>query len=176
VSATYLGELSIGDALPGANGVAVAGATGINSALPDILARIAALQAFVPLPTSFVEQLATAESIVASVQAGIELGLPVPSLDAQIAQMAALVASLLAQVEAINAQLTLVASFRALLGEAGIHAIAFAGLVGSFGGDVDGALASVGALVPGESANAVVLLTTSPAAWSALSQIAKVTP
>lgn len=171
MTTTYLGELSIRAALPGASAAALAGATGIAAALPDILARISALQACVPTPVNFAQQLALAEQIVASVTAGIQIGIPVPSIDAQIAAVLALVSSLIAQVTAVHAQLAIVTDFQALLGAAGLHALAYAGPVSSFGGELDSALAIVGTLSPSDTAFALVLLTTSGATWDALTQI-----
>jgi hypothetical protein len=174
---TYCGELTIGGALPGAQAAAVAGVSGINAALPDILARIAALQAFAPQPVSFVAQLALAMQIVTGIQTSIALGISPPSIAAQLAAVAALVADLLAMVTDIHAQLAIVLELRGLLGAAGIHAYAFAGQSGNLGGELATALTTG---TPGgsaaDAANALVLVTTLPATWTALSQIARVTP
>lgn len=174
---TYVGNLSIGGAVPGAASAAIAGVAGINAALPDILARIAALQAFAPQPVSFVAQLALAQSMVSSVQAGIALGIPVPSIAAQIAAIAALVAELLAAVSAINVQLGIVTDFQALLGAAGLHLYAYAGQTGSLGPELSAALATgIPGGSPTDSAHALVMVTTVPATWTAMSHVFKVVP
>lgn len=174
---TYLGELSIGDALPGALAANVAGMAGINAALPDILARLEALASFAPQPIVFGAQLALAQQMVASVTAAISLGLPAPSIAAQVAIVAALVSDLLAAVESVNAQLSILVAFEALLGAAGIHAYAFAGQTGDLGAELAAELSSG---TPGgaasDAANALVLITTIPATWAAMGDVFKVTP
>ena len=176
MTATYLGSLTIGDALPGAAAVSLAGAAGISAALPDILARLAALQAFAPSPVSFTAQLALAQQMVTSIELSISLGVPAPSIAAQIAAIAALIASLLATVSSINVQLDLIADFQALLGAAGVHGVAYVGTVGGFASDVSSALSGVPGLSSGDACNAITLLTTVPATWVALAQIMKVSP
>jgi hypothetical protein len=168
---TTLGSLSIGAAVPGAQLAALAGVTGINLALPDILARLAALQSFAPQPISFGAQLALANQILASITLSISMGLPVPSVDAQIAAVLAIVADLLAAVSQIEAQLAILVDFTDLLGTAGISAYAYAGTVGAFGGELATALGG-----GGDACNALVLLTRIPATWAAMSQVFKVTP
>lgn len=173
---TYLGSISLGAALPGANSVTVAAIAGINAALPDILARIAALQAFAPSPVDFGAQLVLAQQIVTSIQTSIALGIPAPSIAAQIAAVAALIADLLASVQAINGHLAIVQSFASLLGAAGIHALVFDGDAGAFGGELAAELGSVPGLGPYDACNAIVLVTTVPATWAAMSQVFKVAP
>jgi len=175
---TYLGELSIGVAVPGANSAVIAGLTGINAALPNILAQLEALSAFAPTPIDFAAQLTLANSIVTSVQAGITAGLPIPSMADQIAAVAALVAALLAQVSLANAQVVLLTDLQAPLAVGGLHAYAYAGPTNGLGSDVDVALAAgvPGGSGPSEASNALVLVTVEPATWSAVSVIFKVTP
>lgn len=177
MSVVYCGELTIGGALPGANAAAIAAVAGINGALPDILARIAALKAFAPLNVSIGAQLALAQSLVANIQTSIALGVAPPSIAAQIAAIAALLADLLTMLESVNVQLDIVLGFQSLLAAAGIHAYAFSGTSGALGGELATELASgTPGGSPTDPANAVALVTTSPAAWAALSQVCKVTP
>jgi hypothetical protein len=174
---TYVGELTIGAAVPGAASAAIAGFAGINAALPDILARLAALQAFAPLSVDFTAQLALAQAMVTSVQTGIALGIPVPSIAAQIAAVAALIAELLASVAGIAAQLEIVTDFQALLGAAGVHVYAYAGQTGSLGSELSTELTTgIPGGSPTDAANALVLVTTVPATWTAMSQVFQVTP
>lgn len=174
---TYIGELSIGQAVPGATLAAAAGVAGINAALPDLLARIAALQAFAPQPISFAAQLSLAQSMVTSVQTSITLGIPAPSIALQLAAVLALVAQLLAALTGIQGQLSIVTGFQTLCAAAGIHAYAYAGTSGAMGADLTAAL-SMG--TPGGSSsdvcNALVLVTTLGATWTAMAQVFKVTP
>jgi len=173
----YLGELSIGAAVPGANAAVVAGLAGINLALPDILARIAALQAFVPTPVDFGVQLILAQQMVTSVGLAISLGLPVPSILLQIAAIEALILALLATIEAINGQLDILVDIQTQLATSGLHAYAYAGTVGALGGEVTGALASgLPGGSSGDAAHALVFVTTTPATWSAMSLVFKVSP
>jgi hypothetical protein len=177
LTVAYVGSLSIGDAVPGAATVAAAGVAGISAALPDITARLEALAAFAPLPVDFTAQLVLAQQMLASVQLGISLGIPVPSIAAQIAAIVALVAELSAALAAINAQLEIIVDFQALLGAAGIHAYAYAGDTDQLGPELTAELA---AGVPGgaasDPANALVLVTTLSATWTAMGSVFKVTP
>jgi hypothetical protein len=171
MSLSYLGEFTIGGALPGAQAAAVAGAAGINAALPDILARLAALQAFAPMPVSFSAQLSLANQLVAGIGQSIALGIPEPSIAAQIAAVMALVAELIATVAGIRTQLSIVANFQVLLAAAGVHVFAYAGDAGGLGGELTGALAlglpgeGVG---PGQHVDAFVLATSIGATSGAL--------
>jgi hypothetical protein len=169
VTVTALGSLSVGAAIPGAAAAVSAGMSGINLALPDMTARLAMLQAFSPQPVSLVAQLALAQGTLGSVQAALSLGLPVPDISAQIAMVAALVAELLASVVQINAQLSALVALQSVLAVGGVAAYAYDGTIGALGGEL-GAAVGVGA----GHANALALVTTEPATWSALSAVLKV--
>lgn len=172
---TYLGELSIGEAVPGAAGACVAGIAGINAVLPDIAARLAALQAFVPItPISFGVQLSIAQQLVPNIQACIDLGLQTPDIGLLVAALQALIDALLSTIAGITAKLDIVVDLQGLLAAAGLHAFAYAGTVGAFGGELSGALSPVGGA--GAACNALVLATTSPACWSAMGGVFKVSP
>lgn len=168
---TALGSLSVGAAVPGVGVAVTAGIDGINGALPDIQARLAALQAFAPTPVDFTAQLALAQGTLGSVQAAITAGLPVPSISTQIAMVAALVADLLAAVAAVNAKLDILTNLQAPLDVGGVAAYAYDGQIGSLG-------AELGDAVGGGSshANALALVAAAPATWTALSAVVKVTP
>lgn len=168
---TALGSLSVGAVAPGAAAAVGAGIAGIGLVLPDIMARLAALQAFVPQPVSFAAQLAVAEGTLASIQAAITLGLPVPDISAQLALIAAMVTDLLAAVNAINAQLELLVALQAPLAVAGVAAYAFEGTIGSLGGELG---AAVGGGIG--QARALLLVSTELATWNAMSAVLKVTP
>jgi hypothetical protein len=174
---TYVGGMSVGDAVPGAVDAAAAGAAGINAAIPDIQARLDSLLAFAPVNVDFAAQLSLAQATLASIQAGISLGLPVPSLAAQIAQVAALVAELLAAITSINAQLSIITALQAHFGAAGLHVYAYTGQVGDLSAELYLELeGGVPGGSPTDAANGLLLLTTVPATWAALAQILKVTP
>jgi len=178
VTITYIGSLSVGGVVPGASAAINAGMTGINSALANLLAQLAALQAFAPSPISFAAQLSLAESMVSSLNLAIGLGMTPPDILAQITAILALVAALTAQIGAIEANLDVMLDLQLPLAAAGVHAYAYDGTAGALGGELGGAL---GGGVPGGSgggqhANALALVATSPATWAALSLVFKVAP
>lgn len=171
MTVTALGSLSVGDAVTGCTAAVNAGVTGIGAALPDLLARIAALQNFSPLPVSLDAQLVLAQQILAGVQSAIALQLPMPDISAQLAAVAALLAQLLAALSLANAQLDICTSLQGFLGAGGVDAYAFDGTVGNFGTELS---AEIGVDIA--HGNALVLLTRLPATWTALSAVVRVTP
>lgn len=174
---TPLGSLSIGDTIPGAVAVGVAGAAGINAALPNITAQLEALAAFSPGAVDFAAQLTLALQTVASIQAGITAGLTPPSISAQIAIIGAQIAALEAAALSINAQLTIITDFQALLSAAGIFAYAYDGDVQDLGDELDAEIgAGIGGGLPTDHCNALVLVTSAGATWTAMGQIFQVTP
>lgn len=175
MTATYLGALTLGAALPGLPVVSAAAAAGISAALPDLLERIASLKAFAPAPVSFSAQLTLAKQVVASIEQSIALGISPPSITAQIAAVTGLITQLLASVSQVNAQLSIVQEFTQLFASAGIHAFVYEGAVGDLPGELAGALDAVPGLATGDSAHAAVLLTTSGTTWSALGRVVRVT-
>jgi len=177
MSIVYAGSLTLGAAIPGATAAAAAGASGIGLALPDIQARLAALLAFNPQPIDFAADLVLAQQMVTSLSAAIALGLTPPSMAAQIAAINALIAELLANVSAVNAQLEIILAFQGLLASAGVHTYAYAGPVNAFGSEFSAELsAGVPGGSPTQASNAVVLLTTIGATWDAMAQVFKVGP
>lgn len=170
MTVTPLGTLSVAAVAPGAASAVIAGTAGINLALPDITARLAALQAFAPQPVSFVAELALAQGTLTSIQAALSLGLPVPDISAQIALVAAIVADLLATVAQVNTQLSILGSLEAALSaDASIAAYAFDGPRNALGSELS---AAVGGGTG--HANALALVTTDSASWIALSAVLKV--
>lgn len=171
MSLVPLGSLSMAQALPGAQVAAAAGIAGINGALPDILARIAALQAFSPAPISFAFNIIEATKIVASLNLAIAAGITPPNIAAQIAQILALLAALEATVAAVNANLSIATDFVSGLAAAGIDAYAWDGSRNALGAALTSALGP-----SGTHANALVLVTTNGATWGAMQAVFKTTP
>ncbi len=169
MTVTALGTLTVGGAVPGCAGAVTAGFTGITSGLNDLLARWAALATFVPVPFSFAAQLSIAQQTVTAVQAAITAGLPEPSIAEQLAQIAALLASLTAIIDGMQAQLSIITALQSPLTAAGIGAYAFDGTQSALGAELQAAIGSS----PGH-ANALLLLVTDPTAWAALSVVMKV--
>jgi hypothetical protein len=178
MTVTLVGELSIGESIPGAAAVGVAGVAGINAALPDIQARLDALLGFSPTPIDFAAQLTLLNETMVSVNLAIAGGIVPPSIAAQIAEVSAQIAALLAAVVSINAQLGIILDFQALLTNPGVFAYAFAGQVEDLGDELDAELAAglPGGGGPTESVDALVLITNVGATWTAMSQIFQVTP
>jgi hypothetical protein len=175
MSLAFLGSLTLSVAVPGAASVASAGAAGINGALPDIESRLASLGDFTPAPISFAADLALAQSVVAGVTLAIATpGLTPPDISAQLAIIAALVASLEAQIGAVNAELGIVTDFLAVLATGGVFGYAYAGRADGIGSAISAELAGG---FPGgtgaDAANALVLATTTPATWGAMQTLFK---
>ena len=177
MSITNLGTLSLAVAVPGAAAGVAAGLAGLNLALPDIEARLAALAGFTATPGDFAADLAIANSIVASITAGMTAGLSPPSIGAQIAIIAALVATLEAAVLAVSAELDVVLDLQTLLGTGGVFAYAYAGQADALGAALTTELASG---FPGgsgaDATNALILATSTSATWEAMSSLFKMTP
>jgi hypothetical protein len=178
VTTTYVGGLSVGVAMPGLTAGLAAGVTGINSALPDIEARLAALLAFSPAPISFAASISLCQATLTGLQASLALGLPVPDISAQIAIVLALIGELEAALGLISAQLTIITDLQAVLAEAGLHVWHYNGAASSLGTGMTTALASG---VPsggggGATVDALILVTELSATWGAVSATMKVTP
>lgn len=163
MTVSYLGSLTVGAAMPGA-------VAAIDATLPDLQARMAALASFAPSTGSFSANLSLANQIVASIQAAITAGIEPPSIDAQLAAVAALIADLEAS---LSFALEIVEAF----GVAGIHAYRYSGQAGNLGTEFQAELSGG---FPGGTAtdatNGILLATTVPAAFAALAKILKVTP
>lgn len=180
MTATYVGSMSIGAATPAAATAAQVGFDGVSTSFDDINARVAALQASMaalatmpPLP-SFGDMQARAVANLASITLAISTpGLPPPpSILTAIAALLEQVEALLAMMVTLSDGLTLLADFQALLGEAGLHVIAYSGAAGSFGAETQ---PLVSTHAPGTT-QALILATTEAATWSAMTQVFKVTP
>ena len=173
-SASYVGSMSIGVAVPAGLSACVAGTAGINLALPDIEARLAALASFSPSLGSFAVDLELANQMIASINAAISVGITPPSISVQLALIAGLIADLSAQIVSINAQLSIIVDISGLLATAGLHVYSYRGAVGSFGGTFTTELSSG---FPGgtilEDCNALVLATSSSVAWTAMQSVFK---
>lgn len=177
MTVTSLGNITIGAAVPGALAASVAGQAGINLALPDIQARLTALASFAPSLGDFSADIALAGQIIASINAAITAGITPPSLSAQVSLVAALIADLEAAVLSINAQLSIVLDFAALLGTAGVHAYHYTGRADQLGAGMTSELSSgFPGGAAGDSTNALILGTTSGTTWTAMSDVFKVAP
>lgn len=165
-----LGALTVGQAIPGVELAVSAGIAGVNGALPDITSRAAALAAFQPTPVSFAASLAVGQAAVASVQASIAAGLPVPSIDAQIALVGAQVAALRAQIAAVQVQLDQLVALQSPLLREGVTAWAYEGAGTSLGDELGTAVTVAHGTA---QVRALLLVTTTPETWAALSAVVK---
>lgn len=176
MTATYLGSVTIGGSMPGAAVVGVAGAAGINSVLPDLMAQVASLLSWTPAPISIAVQISTLQGMITALNAQVTAGLPPPSILGQIASIAAMIAGLQSQIASLELQLSIIGDFQASLAAAGVHLVAFEGPVSAFGAEVQARLASAPGIGPLDPCNAITLLTTVPATWAALATILKTEP
>jgi dienelactone hydrolase len=169
MTTTLLVDGSLGQVAPGAVTLANAGELGIASAIPNLTSQIAALASFVPAPISFAQQLATAEQTVSGIQAAIATGLPIPSLDDQLALVAAQLAALQAAMQLVQLQVDAINLIASGFSVGGLVAYGFDGATAAFGTELDGAVAAHGS--PTGATKAVVVFATTPAALDALSLI-----
>lgn len=98
MSAVFLGGKTLGAAMPE---VDAATALFINGIQPRLAGALAASARISVTPPTLAAQLATAEQLVAAIQAAIVIGLP--TVNIQIAALAQLIAELQGQLAAISA-------------------------------------------------------------------------
>jgi hypothetical protein len=163
-----LGTLGLEDAIPGADALATAGSTGITLAIPTLRAQIAACQGFNPQPFSFAVALQQAQLTVQSLQLAISLGLSVPDIGAQIAAMSEQLNALLASLQLVNDQLSIIEDYRLRLSAGTIEAYAYDGALDAAGSDFTAEFSG-----RPEHANGIFLVATDPIAWLSLGTILK---
>lgn len=155
MSATYLGGMTVGGACAGAE-------AGIALAATDLQAKISALLAFNPQPVSLTAQLELAQAALASINAAIAIGLPMPDISAQIAIV-------LAQLGILQSQLAALAALQAAFAVGGLHVYAAHS-------DAINLAADFGTLIPADghlvgATDALLIATNRPEAWVALGAI-----
>lgn len=156
---TDLGSLELSVIVPSAT-------VACNIAAPNAAAQITALASFTPQVTLSIEaQIASLEATLASLQAALVAVPPIPVLD-----LSAQVALALEVKDAIQAQLDILVAFQAALDEAGVRVLVYSGPQDDFGAEL---AAELGA--PTTSINALVMLTSIPAAWAAMQVLFKTT-
>jgi hypothetical protein len=165
MTTVYLGSLSIGGAVPGVQGAIV-------NALGDVQARVTAVASFVPsiTPPSISADIQTNAQILANLNAAATFGIEPPSLDLQVSILAS---SLLL----LKAQLDVILDLMNAFGSAGVHAYTYDGTASGLGAEFSTELAAgFPGGAPSDPTHAILLATTIPATWAAMSQIFKVTP
>jgi hypothetical protein len=164
MSVTYVGSLTLGQALPSITGV-------LATAYTDLAARVAALQGFSPkvIPPDF--NLKLAGDILAGVQLAIAAGITPPSISLQLGLVKALLLE-------VKLQLDGVLKIQTAMGEPGIHVYAYTGRADALGGEFSTELAGgfPGGAGGGDLSSALVLGTNSGLAWNAMATVFKVTP
>lgn len=166
---TDLGTASIAVAVPGALDASVAIGVACGIAAPNVDAQLTALASFTPsLNLSFVAQLDIAASIATNINGAITAGIAPPSLDAQIDLSLDIIADLQATLLLIQAQAAIGIALGDLLATGGLRLLTYSGPQDDFGGELATELGA-----PTTSCNALVLLTTSGATWTAMQGIFK---
>lgn len=169
-----LGSATVGTVVPGCATAVIEGQAGITLALPDLQARIDAILATLalPLPTiSFSHSIGICLDAIAQMQAAITFGIMPPDIAAQFAALQAALAALLADLASISVHADALAAFTAPLAAAGVSSYAYTGNASSLGAELDAAVAGDGITGP---IDAVVMVTTDPAAWAALGVVVRV--
>lgn len=162
MTTTYVGGLSLADAMPGVT-------LPIVTALGDIQGRLNALLSFTPtvVPPSIAADIQVNAQILANLQASIAI--TPPSISLQAAIMLDTIALLTAQIAIIQNLFNLLA--------AGVHVYTYDGQASAMGGELTAELSGG---VPGGSGtdhlNALLLIASIPAAWLAIAQLFKTTP
>jgi hypothetical protein len=150
-----LGSLTLATIVPAA-------ATASFIAAADANAQLDAMLDFQPVANlSYSAQLSLLTSMTANVQAAIDAGLSPPSLSAQVTAGATLSAT-------INANLAIVAAIQTALLAGSVRLLTYSGQQDDFGDELD---AHLGA--PTTSVNALVLLTSNGASWTAMQELFK---
>jgi len=161
---TYIGEASLLDLMPGFIGPLMA-------AQADLQSRINALLGFSATVGLDMSQLITLSAgILDNLQTGLALGLQAPPLTAQINLVVSLTETLRLQLLQIFNLLSLLA--------ASVHAYAYDGTAGGFGGTVTSAFTAglPGGLGPTQHINALIFATNIPASWLAIAEVFRTTP
>ena len=153
---------------------AIVGAFNVGSIMPTTLAAFGAVEG------DLRSQLAVAGNLKLSLQVGI----PTPTVQAQA--LATFEAGIsepylgvgidanLSAIASINAQLGALAGIVAALGTAGVVLMVSDTTLGALGGEINGAVASgIPGAISGDHVNAITLVATTPAAWSALAKLLK---
>jgi hypothetical protein len=165
MSLTFVGQLSVGDTLPG---VLIA----LQIATADAQARLDALLSFkASVSLDLTAQIELAEKILASLQAALVLGLKAPSIGVQIQAVADLTI-------ALQLQLRLILDLLKLFGAQGVWVWHYNGRADQLGAAMTTALATglPAGGGPAEVIDALVLATNVITTWDAMSAIFKVNP
>jgi hypothetical protein len=161
---TDLGSMTIAAIVPAAADATAAIDVSTGIAAPDVSAQLTALASFTPSASlSLADQLTIAQSIVTNIQAAITAGITPPSLSLQAAVAAEIITALQAKLATIEAQVDFSVALQALLATGSVRLLVFSGDQDDFGAELATELGA-----PTTICNALVLLTTSGASWTAM--------
>lgn len=169
MAVTDLGSMTLGAAVPAGAALGAAVELTVGIAAPDVEAQLDLAANFsASVNLDLAAQIDIATAIIAQLQASISAGLTPPSLSAQADIAADISADLSVKLGLLNAQLTLALDLLGLLGEAGVRVLTFSGAQNNLGSEIASELGS-----DSSSANAIILLTQSSAAWTAMEGVFK---
>jgi hypothetical protein len=138
----------------------------------ELTAQLTAFQAFLPVPIDLLSQIAQLESMIAGILACIAAGIPPPTLELQMANMALVIAGVASLIAGMEAQISIINNITSAFASAGIHAYAFNGQTGNFGSEMSQHLNNgTPGGTPLDSAQGVTLITTTPASFAALTTL-----
>lgn len=168
MTVSYLGSVTLGQALP----IAVSAQAQLSIALDSALAELTGkLEGALNVAASLLAPPALTATITATLQvlASMQLDVGASGGVLQLTAVLALLAEVELQLVALDAAVDLSAALIAQLAVAGIHLYTFSGPANTFGPELTAATA---AGFPGgglsDNANAVVLATSSTSAWAAM--------
>jgi hypothetical protein len=175
VTVAYLGSLTLGQCVPTALAASAALDLAIGLSLPKLQARLeAALKAQAQL-TLTPPTLAASLTAAAALAAALSVSVGMPSIGIQLAALASLIAAIELEIGALQVQAAFGVAFAAMLGTAGIYCYTYTGRADQFGPQINSAtLGGFPGGQPSDSAGAIVLAATIPAAKIALGAFAGV--
>lgn len=154
---TDLGSLSLSAIVPGADAACAIAA-------PNAAAQLAALASFTPqVSLSIAAQITIVENMLAALNVALTAVPPIPILD-----LSAQVALALDVAAAIQAQLDIIVGLQTALDTAGVRLLAYDGQQDLLGSELATALGA-----STTHCNALVISTTSGAAWTSMGAILK---
>lgn len=131
MTTSYVGSITLGQAIPMASTAVLELDASLGAALPDVQARVDGLLALsISPPPSLADLIASVQAMLAALQALLDAPLP------DVSATAAALAELQATLGSLTASLAFSASFGSLLGTAGIHYYVFAGAANELGGEL----------------------------------------
>jgi hypothetical protein len=156
-----LGGMSIGASIPGPAGA-------LALVVPSLQVQLAGYASFTPVvnPPDFTADAAVGVNISADIALSAGMGLTPPSVSAQVNIMLSVIAALQAQINAILGVTNLFTT-------AGMFGYAYDGQWSGFAPSLPGSLPGGN---PGDHCNAILLVTSVGACWSAMSTVFKVSP